>query len=53
MTSSVTNLVSQATFIETAKIERLLNALLIIQQADKIYEILMTTLKEIKALVNC
>ena len=51
-TSSVTNLVSQATFIETAKIERLLAALHTIQQTDKIYEILMTALKELKALIN-
>ena len=50
--SSVTNLVSQATFIETAKIERLLAALHTIQQTDKIYEILMTALKELKALIN-
>jgi hypothetical protein len=52
-TSSVTNLISQATFIETAKIERLLSALLTIQTCDKVYEILMTALKEIKILVNC
>ena len=52
-TSSISNLVSQATFIETAKIERLLAALLIIQNCEKVFEILMTALKELKILVNC
>ena len=52
--SSVTNLISQqATFIETAKIERLLQALLTVQNTDKVYEILMTSLRELKVLVNC
>lgn len=51
--SNTSNLISQATFIETAKIERLFAALISIQHADKIYEILMTALKEIKVLVTC